>query len=280
MIMKKLKYIGILLLVFISFSCEKNEIEYDTTPSGEMAEFQLHYMVPVTATSANNITKVEINNKLVANIKAPLSTYNAIPNGSVGRFYTVEPGLVNIKLYQGSTGETLVYDQNVTLLKGKQNIFVHDFTKPPVLFDNGYPYSKNTTMNTDSTCYVKFYHFLYETAGVTCPLKLQYQYINPVTSELVNIGQPILFGETTGWQKIKIKKEIFNSSGSARVDYRIKVIDTNGTVIGDLSIRNSSGVYVNYADFWTGFIGRRYHHVISGMRAAAPASAVRQFTAL
>ncbi|MCK7533258.1 MAG: hypothetical protein MZV63_20620 [Marinilabiliales bacterium] len=36
-------------------------------PLGEVAEFQLHYIVPVNAVAANNITKVEINNQLYAN---------------------------------------------------------------------------------------------------------------------------------------------------------------------------------------------------------------------
>jgi hypothetical protein len=50
--------------------------------------------------------------------------------------------------------------------------------------------------------------------------------------------------------------------------------------VGDLQIRNTSGVYVNYAEFFTEAIGRRYHGVISGFRAATPGASVRQFTAL
>lgn len=264
-------------------SCEKNEIEYKTTALPDnLAEFQLHYMVPVTAVAANNITKVEINNVLYANPKAPLATYNAIPNGSVGRFYTVAAGSVNIKMYKGTTGETLVYDQNVTLTAGKQNVFVHDLALPPVVFDNGYPYSKNLTEDTDSTCWVKFYNFLYETSGVPCTLRLQYQYIHPVTLELINIGAPVLFGETTGWQEVKVIKTVadYNTAGSRRVDYRIKVIDDAGVVVGDLQVLKSTGLYASYSDYWTEYIGRRYHHTMSGFRAAVPNSAVRQFTAL
>lgn len=280
--MKIIKYLSLILAVTLMVSCEKHEIAYDATTIGEVAEIQLHYIVPVTAVAANNITKVEINNQLYANNKAPLNTYNAIPGGLVGRFYTVNPGNVNIKMYQGADMDVLVYDQSVTLTAGKQNLFIHDFNLPPVVIDNGFPYIRRETVETDSTTWVKFYNFLYETSGVPTTLKLQYQYISHRTGELVNIGEPVAFGETTGWQQVlllKLPADLI-SAGSRRIDYRIKVIDDSGNIVGDLQIRNSSGVFVNYADFWTGTIGRRYHHIFSGMRAAAPASAVRVFTAL
>lgn len=281
--MKILKFISLFLVVVLSVSCEKNEIKYITTPIAGMAEFQLHYFVPVTNVAANNINRVEINGQLYANIKAPLSTYNAIPNGSVGRFYTVDPGTVNIKFYQGAAGDVLVYDKDVTLNEGKQNVFVHDFSLAPVVFDNGFPYTPNLTMDTDSACFVKFYNFLYETAGVPTALKLQYQYVDPRNAAvLINIGEPVSFGQTTGWQPVKVikDKDTYNSAGTRRVDFKIKVVDVNGNIVGDLQIRNTSGVYVNYAEFFTEAIGRRYHGVISGFRAATPGASVRQFTAL
>jgi hypothetical protein len=196
--MKIYRYFGLVLLVAFSISCEKNVIEYPTTPINEMAEFQLHYFVPVVSGSANNITRVEVNGQLYANEKAPLATYNAIPSGTTGKFYAVSPGSVNFKLYQGSAGDNLVYDQNITLTAGKQNIFVHDFAQPAIVFDNGYPYTARVTMDTDSVAWIKFYHFLYETAGVTNDTRIQYQYIDPDTDESVNIGEPVSFGQTTG----------------------------------------------------------------------------------
>lgn len=281
--MKIFKFLSLFLIVVLTVSCEKNEIQYKTTPIYGMAEFQMHYFVPVTNVTANNINKVEINGQLYANIKAPLSTYNAIPNGSVGRFYTADPGTVNIKLYQGAAGDVLVYDKDVTLTEGKQNVFVHDFNLAPIVFDNGFPYTPNITEDTDSTCFVKFYNFLYETTGVPSTLKLQYQYVDPRNaSVLINIGEPVSFGQTTGWQSVKVikDKDTYNTAGSRRVDYKIKVIDNNGNVVGDLQIRNTNGVYVSYTEFATEFIGRRYHHVVSGLRAASPGTSVRQFTAL
>jgi len=278
--MKIVKYLSLVLLVALAFACKKQEIEYKTTTIKGLAEFQLHYFVPVNAVAANYINTVKINDSLYASVKAPLSTYNAIPNGAVGKFYTVVPGTVNIKMYQGTAGDVLVYNQNVTLTLGKQNVFVHDFNLPPVVFDNGFPYVGNITDNTDSICWVKFYNFLYESAGVPTPLLLQYQCIDQRNAAaLVNIGPPIAFGQSTGWQPVKIVKSVFNSAGSNRVDYRIKVIDANGNVVGDLQIKPAA-VFVSYADFWTGFIGRRYHHVLSGMRTTTPSAAVRVFTAL
>lgn len=285
--MKIIKYISLFLIALGVISCDKHEIEYMTTPvSNDMAEVQLHYFVPVTAVAGNNIYKVEIGGQeYVNNGAAVISTYNATPSGSVGRFYAVKAGDVNIKLYKGSDME-LVYDKSVALNTGKQNIFVYDFEKEPIVFDNGYPYSTNTTTDTDSTCWVKFYHFLYEKEREYCPLKLQYQYqyIKDVKSgeksEWMNIGNPIGFGETTGWQPIRVIKSIFNSSGYARIDYKIKVQDENGEYTQDLQLWNSNGKYISYSDYWNEYIGRRYHHIIKGMRSAKPIASVSQFTAL
>lgn len=266
-----------------SVSCSENEIEFNTsTISSDLAEYQLHYTVPVTGTSSNYIYKVEVNDKLVSNSTAPLSTYSAIPDGSVGRFYTVDPGTVNIKLYKGSALD-LVYDKNVTLSSGKQNIFVYDFNEDPIVFDNGYPYTTNLTEDSDSTCWVKFYNFLYETAGVPTTLKLQYQYIDPVTNKLVNIGNPVSFAESTGWQPVKIIKEDanYNSAGYRKIYFRIKVVEADGSYVSDLQIINTAtSVYSNYSDYWNCYIGRRYHHVVGGFRSAAPIAAVKQFAAL
>src|SRR5512139_4037200 len=97
--MKIMKYISLVLAMALTVSCEKHVIDYDATPIGDVAEFQLHYMNPVAAVATNNITRVEVNGKMVANATAPLNTYNAIPSGSVGKFYAVNPGNVNLKLY-------------------------------------------------------------------------------------------------------------------------------------------------------------------------------------
>jgi hypothetical protein len=279
--MKIMKYISLILAVVLTVSCEKHEIMYDAEPVGDMAEFQLHYYVPVTAVAANNITKVEVNSKLFANNKAPLATYNVIPSGAVGRFYAVNPGPVQIKMYQGTDMATLVYDKTVTLVSGKQNVVVHDFAQVPKVFNNGFPYEAVLTTLTDSTAWIKFYNFLYESAGVPTTKKLQYQYVNTRTSALMNIGTPVGFGESTGWEKIVVVKTDLISQGARTLTFKIKEVDGSGVVIGDLQIMGTTGVYAAYTATSSLTIGRRYHHTMAGFRAvASPNSAVRVFTAL
>ena len=280
------------LLVTLGTSCKKNVIEYDSyNLPKDAAEFQLHYFVPVIAGAVNNITKVEINNQLYANSTTPLTTYNALPSGAVGRFFTAPSGVTNIKLYKGDN-PVLAYDQNVTLTPGKQNVFVYDFAKPPVVIDNGYPYEKITTDSTGTFTWVKFYNFLFETSGVMTPLKLQYQYqyntdpgAAPHTnkmSEWINVGKPVAFGEASGWELVPVIKhpDRVVAQGAERIDYRIRIIGANGEDLGPLKVQNSTNGMVDYADWWTATIGRRYHHILAGFRAATPISSVRQFTAL
>jgi len=281
------------ILVTLGTSCKKHAIEYDSTNlPKDAAEFQLHYFVPVVTGAANNITKVEINNQLYANNTTPIVPYNAIPSGGVGLFFTAPSGNTNIKLYRGPNQE-LVYDQNTTLQPGKQNVFVHDFNKPPVVIDNGYPYNKIVTDSTGNFAWVKFYNFLYETAGVPTNLKLQYQYqytMDPgpapnytnQKSEWINLGNPVSFGEATGWVQVPVIKHADRlvTQGAERIDYRIRVIGANGEDLGPLKVRNSNNVEVDYADWWNATIGRRMHHIFAGYRAATPISSVRQFYAL
>jgi hypothetical protein len=283
--MKIIKYLSLVLAVALTVSCEKNVIEYNTTPITDVAEFQLHYFVPVNAVAANNINRVEVNGKMISNIKAPLATYNAIPSGAVGRFYTVNPGNVNFKLYMTAKldpkGDSLVYDQSVTLATGKQNIFVHAFDQVPVLFDNGFPYQARETVTTDSTAWLKFYNFLYETAGVPTTKIIQYQIVDARTSALVNVGVPVAFGESTDWVQVTVVKTDIVSPGSRTYTFKMQEVDASGTVIGPLKIMNTSGTYVDYSATATLFIGRRYHHTMAGFRAVkAPNSSVRIFTAL
>ncbi len=282
--MKIMKYISLVLAMALTVSCEKHVVDYDATPIGDVAEFQLHYMNPVAAAAPNYIIRVEVNGKMVANATAPLNTYNAIPSGAAGRFYKVNPGNVNLKLYLKAKlepkGDSLVYDQSVTMQAGKQNVFVHDFAQPPVWFDNGYPYIKRETVTTDSTAWIRFYNFLYETAGVPTTKLIQYQYVNTRTSAVVNIGEPVAFGEATDWEQVTVIKAA-PLDVSRTVTLKMQEVDADGNVIGDLQIMNSSGAYVAYSGTASLTIGRWYHHTMAGFRAVkSPNSSVRILTAL
>ncbi|WP_257666777.1 hypothetical protein [Parapedobacter tibetensis] len=283
------KLILALICTCLCTACEKNVIEYAATPISDetTAQFQLHYMVPVTTGAVNNINKVELNGELLTNETAPLAAYNFIPSGAVGKFFSTEAGTVNLKLYRGAVSDlSLVYDHDFNLPAGKHNIVVHDFDKPPIIVKNEVPYPTVTTEYTGTTAWVKFYNVLYETSGVPTTLKLQYQFQYTVDndtgekSEWMNLGNPVSFGEATGWEPVTVNKTVEISSGSARIDYRIRIIGEDGSDQGSLEVRNAAGNIVNYADWWNAFIGRVYHHMFAGFRTATPTSGVRVATAL
>lgn len=315
--MKIVKYISMLsAIAFIFASCEENTIEYDAKTLTNEAEFQLHYMVPVAAASVNYIYKIEIDGVDITNNKVSLATYNAQPSAGIGRYYVAEAKSTNIKLYQRKDGEdVLVYNQDVNLAPGKQNVVVHDFESVPVVFDAEYPFINDNRMyDTDTIQHVKFYNLLYEKEGEPTKLKLQYQYqytLHPIytledekngkipegkevgdatgdktKSAWLNLGKPVGFGETTGYQPVPVKKTTYLSSGTARIDYRIIVteggtenvnMDEEGRLTG---YDRSDKKITTYNDYWNGAVGRRYHHFFSGTRNGAPGYDVASFSAL
>jgi len=288
--MKRLNnFIVLLLCTWLSAGCEKHVVEYAATPIDDAttAQFQLHYLVPVTSGTANNINRVELNGELLTNETAPLVTYNMIPGGTVGKFFATAAGTVNLKLYKGPASDlTLVYDRDFELPAGRHNIVVHDFDQPPVIIENQTPYPKVTTEHTGTTAWVKFYNFLYETPGEPTSLKLQYQFQYTVDnatgekSEWADLGEPVAFGEATGWEPVTVNKTVEISAGTARIDYRIRMIGEDGSDQGSLVVQNSAGNMVDYSDWWNAAIGRVYHHLFAGCRAATPTSGVRLVTAL
>lgn len=286
--MKSLKYIFIIFLSGIFVSCEKHFIEFesDPIPTGS-AEFQLHYFVPLIAKDSNNIHRVEINNTTFSSFSTgTLFTFNAVPSGGIGRFFNVPVGSNNIKLFMGPQLDP-VYDRDVTLIPGKQNVFIHDFNEDPIVIDNGFPYPSKTTEFSGKFAWVRFFNFLYDTVGEPTDKIIQYQYqyvkdrATMERSEWLNLGDPVAFGETTGWQEVPVIKEVVANpdAGSARIDYRIMVIGAGGVEEGILQIKNASGNMVNYSDWWNAGVGRHYNHIFGGYRLSnQPGAAVRLFT--
>ena len=232
--MKILKYLtySLALLAMVA-SCDKHEILYDTEEAAA-AEYQLHYFEPITNTSTNYIDSVYVNNKLLCGIDggANLATYNGIPGGSTGRFFSVQSGEVNFKFYRK---DQVVYDKTCTLNPGKQNVIVHDMNLAPIVLDNQFPYphtsewTPGSIYTTDSISSIKFINLLYEAPGQPYDGALQYQWKHPRTKEWINLGTPVRFGEATNREIITIVKEVYNSSGYCRIDYRI--LDENGDVV-------------------------------------------------
>ena len=272
--MKIIKYLIYTLALVLLVSCAKHEILFNTEEvDGQTAEFQLHYFEPIKNEAAYYIDSVYVNNTLYSSVKGSgqLLPYNGVPGGATGRFFSVKSGEVNFKFYRK---DKVVYDFNTTLKPGKQNVFVHDMTKAPVVVDNQFPYNKipnrpsdPLTFNTDSIASVMFCNFMYEDATTPYKGKIQYQWKDPrsTTAEPVwyNIGEPVAFGETSTRTVIKVFKDVFNSQGSCRIDYRI--LDESGKV---LQIMNSAGKMIDYSDWWTTTIGRSYMHIFRGIRTS------------
>lgn len=283
--MRVFKCLSILLATLFAVSCEKHEIEYDTVIA-DGAFVQIHYFVPLKAATANNIYKLEIgDNTYVNNSAAVISTYGTTPGGTTARWYNVTPNAsVPIKLYMGSD-MNLVYNNVIPALKKgvKYNIFIHDFDKEPLVIEHG-EYDYNTTEDSDEACWIKFINLVYETGeGDPTDLRIQYQFqyttdVDAGTkSEWLDMGEPVAFGEDTGWIEMPVKKSVFNSSGYARIDYRA----LNAATGEILQYMNSKGTMTNYSDYWTGYIGRRYLHIMAGTRTATTrALAVSQWAAL
>lgn len=288
--MKRLhRIIFYFLSLYLFTACEKNVVEYDAEliEEANTAQFQIYYMVPLVTGTASNINKVELNGILLTNETTPLNTYNFIPSGAVSRFFTTEPGKVNLKLYRGAVNNlTLTYDQNFDLPAGKYSLIIHDFDKVPILLKYDMPLPSVTTEFTGTTAWIKFSNFLYESAGVPTNYKLQYQFqfitdnATNTKSEWQNLGKPVAFGESTGWEPVTVNKTVEISAGTARIDYRIRLISDNGSDEGSLQVRNSAGNMVDYADWWNAQIGRIYHHNLAGFRVSTPIASVRQFSIL
>ncbi len=268
--------------VFALTFCTKHKIEYDAEVyKGGEAEIQLHYMEPINNVAANNIDSTYINGVLYANVKGggTLYPYNGLPGGAVGRFYRVPAGNVNITLMRGGVE---VYNRNVTLAQGKQNVIIHNLNEDPIVLDNKYPYWNTTApahvdnWGTDSVCKVMFINLLYETSTTPYRGKLQYQGIRQgeEAAGYFNVGEPVGFGEATDRVEIILHKSVFNSSGYQRIDYRIL------TETGDELMKWNGSKMVKYTDYWNGYIGRVYMHFFRGVRTASPVCNVSQWTSL
>ena len=288
--MKKIRFsiIAIAALLVLG-SCTKHKLWFpmDEMPK-DWAEFQLHYMEPVTNVAANYIDSVYVNGVLYASTKSgnALAVYNGVPGGGVGKFYGVKAGSVHFQCYRG--GE-IVYDRNVTLEPKKQNVIIHDLNADPIVIDNDYPYWDNRgttataeTWGSDSVAKVMFVNLLYEAPGVPYPGKLQYQYRRndaKADDPWNDIGEPVGFGEATKRTIVIIHYTggpAANQNKTQRENYRILTEDGNV-----LQYINSNGKLVNYSDYWNASVGRVYMHFYRGIRTQkSPYAWVSQWVSL
>ncbi|MDR2126012.1 MAG: hypothetical protein LBP63_04195 [Prevotellaceae bacterium] len=274
--MKILKYyFNLAVTVLIAASCQKHDMEFagqilfDTQTQ---SAFIIHHFVPLIDNDTNYIRMVELNDEII--YRSDIVTFNGAPSGAAGRFFLAPKGKSNLKLYlgRGSAPDIqyeLVFNKDIYLEAGQYyNVFIHDFDADPVIVNNNYPYVNNPDpLLQDSCTYVKFYNFMYDTIGQPTKLKLQYKYRNPFnTAEWLPVGAPLAFGESTGWETLKLQRLAGLNSGSRTVYYLIYVVDEEGNEIGIMKRMDSSGNYVDYSFSVAGYIGRRVHHILGGCR--------------
>ena len=264
--MKITKFIIGAIALVAMFSCEKHELLYEgnhDVPAGD-ALFHICYFESLAKTTSNYIDSVYVNDVFYGGVGGfgRLAVENLLPTAGA-RYFTAKAGVTNIKLFRK---DVVVYDKNVTLSPGKQDIYVTDLTLDAAVV----PMTEmcNTGLNptlenygTDSTACVRLVNLLFEikdNAYVPTQRALQYQWRDrrdekdPETGDYhwKNLGEPVLFGECTAYDRVTVAKTVYNSSGYCTVFYR--AVDANdGTVILN--------------DYWTNYIGRAYDHVIWGI---------------
>ena len=273
--MKFFKYIALLLLVAVTMgSCDKKDVSYMAEPVDESAKayVQIGYYEPVTAGAANYMYFIDINGVEYGNDGATfLATFNTVPSGGTNRYYVVDAGNINLKLHKrvsdgnGGYNYPVVYDQNVTVEAGKRYcLYVHDLNKAPIPIEMTAAPEFGKALDTDSLCRVHFVNLLYEADGQPYTGKVQYGVQNLDTKEYEPVGEPIGFGESTSWFPVKIRKTVFNSSGSQRREVCLFAVDGSGKVTGKLPYTLSNGNQGEFTDYWTWYIGRAYRQIAAG----------------
>ena len=255
-------------------SCEKKDVSYMAEPVDESAKayIQVGYYEPVTAGAANYMYFIDINGVEYGNDGATfLATFNTVPSGGTNRYYAVDAGNVNLKMHKrvsdGNGGYTypVVYDQNVTVQAGKRYcLYVHDLNKAPIPIEMTPAPEFGKALDTDSLCRVQFINLLYEADGQPYTGLVQYGVENLDTKEYEPVGEPVAFGECTSWWYTKIRKTVYNSSGSQRREVCLFAVDNSGQVTGKLPYTLANGNIGEFTDYWTWYIGRAYRQIAAG----------------
>lgn len=193
----------------------------------------------------------------------------------------------------------MVYDVTLSGLQAgkKYQVFVHSFDEDPILISDYFNIfdsasEENMTENTAEHHFINFYNMMYEKEGETYVGALQYQCqtvldweantaYNKLTdeekedawdgkSEWLNVGDPVEFGQSTGWIKLPMVKQVFNNAAQSRVDYRIVIpgeTNDDGTPVIFQQINSAGTAYANYSDYWTAYAGRHCMHIMRGFRS-------------
>ena len=272
------------LVALLFASCDNKDIDFNEDPVTDQAQIQVAYMCPKKAETANYIYTVVINGvEYCNNGSSFLATYNYVPSGAVGLFYTVKPGDVNIR-FLNKKGEE-VYNTNINVASGsKQMVVVYDFAQAPAIVPFKEPLKFPGVAETGNKCSVRLYNFLFESEGVPMTDKIQLGLQNTETKEYAPVGEPIAFGQATEFIPVDIDKEKgsgFNTSGYQRRDICIYRIGADGENKGVIQYTKSTGATAGFTDYWNWYIGRGYLEFMRGVLDSKTfVVAMTQFTAL
>ncbi|MCR5003545.1 MAG: hypothetical protein K5984_04165 [Bacteroidales bacterium] len=269
--MKIAKYIIGAFALATMFSCEKHELLFEGNHdvASTDALFHICYFESLTKKTANYIDSIYVNGKYLDGVDGSgrLTIEGILPSDGT-RYYTAPSGTVNIRLYRGGDA---VYDKDVVLSAGKQDIYVTDLTLDPAVVtmtDTPNTGVDPTVENfdTDSIAAVRFINLLYEvnSQGNLAPTTrtLQYQWRDRNDKKdaetgdyhWTNIGEPVVFGSYTNYDRVIVHKSVYNSSGYCTVYYRAIDAEDNTVILND---------------YWTNYIGRAYDHIIWGVYPSA-----------
>lgn len=240
-------------------SCGKHEIIYYIDHDGVdgKAQFQIYYMEPIAVSTANAMDSIYINGKYAVGVGGygQLAVRGVAPYGST--FFTAPAGDVSFQLYRGGA---VVYDMTINIPSGdKYEVYVYSLAEPPIVLNHYKDYSTSSgstsadRFGTDSTALYRLVNLLFKD-GAPYTGKLQYQYSNNTDNytdgDWHNLGSPVSFGESTDRNPAVIHKTIQNSSGYQTL--RFRCLDESGNFV--------SGT----GDYWQGYIGRAYTHILRG----------------
>lgn len=293
--MKKFRFsILAFAALLMLFSCKKHDqfagYKMHAVPD-DYAEIQLHYFEPVLNNSTNYIDAVFLNNQLYSSSggNGVLTPMNGVPGYGVGKFFGVPSGSVNVKLYRK---DELIYDKNVNLTPGKQDVWIARLDMDPIVTDNGYPYwnikapTNSVGWGSDSVAKVQFINMLFEdntghpaTPATPYPGKLKLQYQDNKTKEWMDVGDYVAFGEATGREEVRVRKaDGVITSGYESITFRLL------TESGDIMQYRSGAAetaYTNWQYARTLYIGRVYEYIIGGVRTGrTPSVSVATWTSL
>lgn len=300
--MKSIKYFTLVILAFVTLSsCSKHKLLLHTedVPEGS-AEFQIFNDLAVrSGEAAANTTMYCVvlgTNDTLAYGSYPLNARNVIPSGGTTRFFVRKPGVYQLRGWKSydnaKAGLDPDYETTITLTAGKQMVHIYNWLDDALVMDYDYPFIRADRPNSTEFIYFNFIN-VFEEGSTTdyaamrpTTKRLQYQMrLNNLNwdgmplgrTEWQDIGEPVAFGEMTGYSPVVIPNNGQGFSGgiaigavgywACTVYTRILDADTGLPIVGE--------------DYWSGIrLGRFLIHTCYTKNVPANGVMVYQFYAL